>query len=286
MTGSNPQSVARRSSGNAVAQAVPDKWPAPIGRPPSIENRHPSELEVDDSYQRSTDTKRSQSLIRKIASNWDWRMCLPLVVSRRDDAFYVIDGQHRLAAARLRGDIPFLPCCITTYNTVADEAAMFVAMNRTRKAIGVLDDFHAAVAGNDPDVLAVCKLVEDAGFTVARTSGSVAWPVGAVAFTTSIKKVRKKHGSEICAEALNAMAEAFPDEVLNAGASTFLALCDIALAGSAPDRDRLIKALRTKNQKGWASLVVGVKGGGEDRARAVRQMVLMMYDDLAKAAEA
>jgi hypothetical protein len=257
----------------------PKSWPAPLGRPPSIENRHPSELEIDDSYQRSTATESSQRLIRKIAANWDWRMCLPLVVSNRADAFYVIDGQHRLAAARLRGDIPFLPCCVSVYASVADEATMFVAMNRIRKSIGQADDFHAAVAGGDIDATAVRDLIVGAGFTVARSTGSQTWAPGAVSFTSSIRSTMRKHGEKVCADALKLMAEAFPEEVLNAGSSTFRALVKLAVNKEAPDRDRLFRALTTEKQQGWAGYVSAIKGGGEDRALGLKQAFLMAYED-------
>jgi hypothetical protein len=266
---------------NAPPEPKPQRpFPPAKGRPPSIENRHPSELEIDDSYQRSTDTKSSQALIRKIAANWDWRMCQPLVVSKREDAFYVIDGQHRLAAAKLRGDIQFLPCCISTYAGVADEATMFVQINRVRKAINQLDDFQAAAAGGDAEALAVRRVVEAAGFTVSRTTGSHSWVPGAVAFVESIKRTMRKHGERMCLDALTLMAEAFPDEVLNAGASTFLALTKLSINREAPDRDRLLRALLKETQQGWASYVVGIKGGGDDRALALKQAFLMAYDDV------
>ncbi|AHE55686.1 DUF6551 family protein [Sphingomonas sanxanigenens] len=272
--------VAPVATGPAIEAPAPAvKFPAPKGMPPSIEMRHPNELEIDDSYQRSTDVRSSQRLIRKIAENWDWRMCQPLVVSRREGGFYVIDGQHRLAAAQMRGDIPFLPCCISTYASVADEAAMFVAMNRTRKAICKLDDFHAAAAGGDPEAVTVRRLIEEAGFTVSRTTGSTSWVPGAIAFTESIKMILRKHGERVCANALGLMAEAFPDEVLNAGASTFRALVKIDIAREGLDRDRLFRALLTENQQGWAGYVSGIKGGGEDRALAMRQAFLMAYDE-------
>ena len=250
-----------------------------IGRPPSVENRFASELRIDDTYQRSVDTEASQKLIRKIAVNWDWRMCLPLVVSRREDGLYVIDGQHRLAAAQLRSDIPFLPCCLATYSSVAEEAAMFVAMNRTRRAINRLDDFHAATAGGDEDALAVRKLIVDAGFMVSRRTGSQSWVPGEIAFTASIDKVRRRHGAAICAKALRLMSEAFPDEVLNAGASVFLALTKIFLGRDASDEERLLRALLTYDQKGWAGFVSDINGGGEDRAMALKSALLMAYED-------
>lgn len=278
-TAPSPKAARPRGQRGPVPMVKPKTWPQPLGRPPSIENRHPSELEIDTSYQRSTDTSASQALIRKIANNWDWRMCLPLVVSRRDDGFYVIDGQHRLAAAKLRGDIQFLPCCISNYGSVADEAAMFVAMNRTRKAIGQLDDFHAATASGDADAIAVRRMIEAAGYTVARTAGKMTWVPGAVTFTASIRGMLRKHGERVCADSLQLMAEAFPDEILHAGAPTFRALVKLAVNREAPDRDRLFRALLTETQQGWASYVSGSTGGVAERSLALKQAFLMAYEE-------
>ncbi|WP_152520612.1 DUF6551 family protein [Sphingobium sp. HDIP04] len=264
------------------ASTTRKKWPAAKGMPPSIENRNPAELNLDDSYQRSTDNGASRALITKIANGWDWRMCLPLVVSKRDDGtLWVIDGQHRLAAAKLRGDIPFLPCCVAVYGSVADEAAMFVAMNRTRKAMNRLDDFHAAIASGDSEAIVIARLITDAGFTVSRKTGSQSWVPGEVAFTSAIAKVLRKHGEKVCADALRTMAEAFPDEVLNAGASMFTALTKLAISPpEAYDPDRMFRTLLTRNQREWASFLNETKGGGDDRAMQLRQVLLMAYEEV------
>ena len=264
------------------------KWPAAKGNPPSVENRHPSELRLDDSYQRSTDNGASQALIKRIANGWDWRMCLPLVVSKRDDgSLWVIDGQHRLAAALLRGDIPFLPCVIGVYGSVADEAAMFVAMNRARKPMNRLDDFHAAIASGDSEAIQIAQIITDAGFTVSRKTGSQSWVPGEVAFTSAIAKVLRKHGAKVCADALRIMAEAFPDEVLNAGASMFTALTKLAI--SPPDgfdHGRMFRALLKRNQREWASFLNEVKSGGDERALALRDVMLMAYEEEGEAVDA
>lgn len=80
---------------------------------------------------------------------------------------------------------------------------MFVAMNRTRKAIGQLDDFHASVASGDTDAIAIEKLITNAGLTVSRTTRSQSWAPGAVTFTSSILSVLRKHGDNVCAEAFS-----------------------------------------------------------------------------------
>lgn len=257
------------------------RWPAAKGNPPSVENRHPSELRLDDSYQRSTDNGASQALIKKIATGWDWRMCLPLVVSKRDDgSLWVIDGQHRLAAAILRGDIPFLPCCVGVYGSVADEAAMFVAMNRARKPMNRLDDFHAAIASGDGDAIEIARLITSTGFTVSRRTNSQGWKPGEVAFTGAIAKVLRKHGAQVCTGALQAMAETWPNQVLNAGSSMFLALTKLEVnPPEGFDRARLMQALRRRDQREWASFLNEVKGGGDERALQLRKVLLMAYEE-------
>ncbi|QUT04822.1 hypothetical protein KFK14_17550 [Sphingobium phenoxybenzoativorans] len=262
----------------AVARKA--KFAPPLGMPPSIENRNPAELNIDDGYQRSIDTGPSKALIERIARSWDWRMCLPLVVSKRDDgSLWVIDGQHRHAAAMLRGDISYLPCCVGVYGSVADEAAMFVAMNRARRAINRLDDFHAAQAGGDAEALQIAELIEAAGFTVSRKTGVASWVPGEVAFTSAIGAVLRKHGAAVVSQALDMMAKAFPGERLVAGSPVFTALCRILVRP--PDNfdpERLAAGLRTFDMKGWASFLAQAKGGDE-RAQRLRETLLMAYDD-------
>lgn len=293
--GATLPAVAPKIAGNPHKSAVSTRpvagskrWPAAKGNPPSVENRSPTELRLDDSYQRSTDNGASKALIKRIATGWDWRMCLPLVVSKRDDgSLWVIDGQHRLAAALLRGDIQFLPCCVGVYGSVADEAAMFVAMNRARKPMNRLDDFHAAIASGDSEAIEITKLITDAGFTVSRKTGSQSWRPGEVAFTSAISKVLRKHGAKVCADALRTMQEAWPGEVLNAGASMFTALTKLAISPPVGfDHDRLFRALRKRTQREWASFLNETKGGGDDRAAQLRQVLLMAYEEEGAAADA
>lgn len=265
----------------SIAPASPKHQPA-RGSMPSIEWVQLDRLQVDDSYQRSIDAGPSKVLIARIGREWDWRLCVPLMVSRRADGLFVIDGQHRLSGARLRDDVPQLPCCISVYAGPADEAAMFVAANRERRAMNRLDDFHAAQAGGDKDALAVAALIESVGFTVSRHTGSAAWALGEVAFTSAIAGVRRKHGDGVVRDALQAMADAFPDERLVAGSFIFTAICRVLVTPPKDfDRERLFKALLKFDMKGWASFIAQTKGG-DTRASALREMLLAAYDDLAK----
>jgi len=263
---------------NNMSRDTKRKYPPVRGTPPSIEFVDVNHLRVDMDYQRSIDNQASKKLIASIAANWDWRLCTPLAVSRRGDDRYVLDGQHRLAAARMRGDLPHLPCSISTYDGPADEAAMFVAANRARRAINRLDDFHAALVAGDEDALEVRRVVEAAGLKVARKTGSQSWAPGEVAFTGSVQKVLGKHGEDLVVEALTAIALAFRGEVLANGASLFIGLTRILV--SPPEglnRQRLFSSLTHHSMKEWGDFVHGVKGL-DLRAQAMRAALMKAYE--------
>lgn len=117
------------------------------------------DLRVDESYQRGpTEVK-----IKSIARDWSWIACGAIIVADRENIFYVVDGQHRVLAARRRSDIKVLPCIVfETLNAVA-EARGFLAANTQRKPISGLDRFRALVVTNDPAALLVKKLCDQVG---------------------------------------------------------------------------------------------------------------------------
>jgi hypothetical protein len=207
-------------------------------------------------------------------------MCLPLVVSKRDDgSLWVIDGQHRLAAAKLRGDIPFLPCCVGVFGSVADEAAMFVAMNRARKPMNRLDDFHAALAASDAEAIEIQDLVSEAGLTISRNTSSTAWKPGEIAFTASIASTLRKHGRQIASAALTNIAEAFSGQRVVHSGSIFLGLVKVLVSPPVGfDPDRMFQALMRYSAEDWGTFLTGLKGG-DTRAAAIRDALLMAYDE-------
>jgi hypothetical protein len=233
---------------------------------------------MDDSYQRSTDNQASQRLITSIAANFDWRLCAPLIVSRRGDGeFVVIDGQHRTMAAKLRG-MDDLPCCVFTYDSPEDEAKFFITANRSRKPMNRLDDFHAAIAAGDDLALEIRRIVTSAGLSVARNTASSAWKPGEIAFTSSIASTLRKYGAEITGKALTLIAEAFPDQKVVHAGSIFLGLVKILTARATFDPDRLFRALLKYDADGWGSFVHGLKGG-DTRASAIRDALMMAYEE-------
>lgn len=227
-----------------------------LGHRPSLEFRRLDELEIDTDYQRTIATGTSQTLIRRIAMFWDWGLCQPLTVARRADGrLMVVDGQHRLAAARMRNDIHDLPCVITSYDCAGDEAAAFVALNQQRRPLTKLDLFKAASAAEDNDALAILDLLKQAGLKLAGHTNYTAWKPGMVSNISGIQNSFRIHGPKITLAALTALARAFEGEVLRYAGSLFPGIAGFmaeqAKAGKPVSIDDLVSTLRKRTQRAW-----------------------------------
>ena len=251
-----------------------------IGSPPAPQFVQIDQLKVDDSYQRSIEGGASKKLIRKIAENWDWRLCLPLIVSRRNGELYVIDGQHRKEGAALRGDIRDLPVVVFDFEDPQQEAALFVQANRSRRAMSTLDDFHAAVAAGDAKAIAINNVVTEAGLVVGRNQAWQYWQPGEVIFTQAIKKALVSQGKEIATRALTMIALAFDGMVLVGGGAIFTGLC-IFMQGREKDglpfdEDLMVSVLSEVGIPGWKEATEGVESG-QDRNDAILKAMEEAY---------
>lgn len=123
-------------------------------------------IDVDLDYQRNT----NQAKVLDIARNWSWVACGTITVADRDGTFYAIDGQHRVAAARLRSDITNLPCVIFKVDGVRAEAEGFLAANTGRKPLTGIDKYRAKILTADEATVALSGLLDRAGYTVRNSS--------------------------------------------------------------------------------------------------------------------
>lgn len=229
---------------------------APLGSPPTLEWRAVAELLIDDSYQRAIDTGPSQSLIRKIAMYWDWGLCQPLAVSRRPDgALTIVDGQHRASAARLRGDIPHLPCVITSYASAGDEAAAFVALNQMRRPLSALDLFKAAVAAEDTEALLILDCLTGAGLSLAPHSNYTAWKLGMVQNVGGLRECFRGKGERVLRDALIVLAGAYPGQVLRYAGTIFPGIAHIVANEHQGCSDEEIQRIEKEFLPGMVDLV-------------------------------
>ena len=262
------------------------------GEKPVLEWVPLDKMGIDSSYQRSLDSPISQSLIRRIAQFWDWNLCQPLTVARRVfGPLRVVDGQHRLAAARLRGDIEALPCVIAAYASAGDEAAAFVALNQQRRPLVKLDLFKAALAAEDQTAVALSQMILNAGLTVAPHTNYTVWKPGMFAHITPLDNAYRGLGEKVAAAALNALAEAFRGEVLRyagpiySGVAGFIASeCVIggeheeAEVARAVRHKVLVTALRSLPQADWKTAILHEMAlSGSRRYVAAKAVVAARY---------
>lgn len=124
-------------------------------------------------YQRPVDEKEVDRLIRE----WDDRLLDPLVVSFRDGKFYVVDGQHRVAAMRKMngGKEVMVPCTIYSGLTYEQEAELCYKLDKAKKRLTLAQATNAlAESGTDADIRNVKSLIEANGFVwaLSRRSGA------------------------------------------------------------------------------------------------------------------
>ena len=246
------------------------KFKPPLGTLPVLQYVLPAQLQIDAAYQRSLEGEQSQTLVRGIAQYWNWDLCQPLVVARRPDGkLYVIDGQHRLAAARMRGDIAQLPAVVVQYETVEDEAASFVLLNQQRKPLSKLDLFKAAVASGDTSASAIVAAMDKAGLRLAPHTNFTAWKPGMVSNIAGIEACWRGRGALVTELALKAMAQGFKGQVLRYAGTIFpgiAALIDFEVKasgtgfGSDPEIwDMIVELLGDRSQEDWRKAIMEVR---------------------------
>lgn len=237
---------------------VPPKFNPVRGRLPVLQYCAPDELRIDPKYQRGLDGK-SLDLVARIAREWDWDLYTPLTVARRaNGALFVIDGQHRLAAALRRGDLAQLPCVVTDSGGLDEEAARFVRLNRDRKPLTRIDLFRAAVVSGDKQAAAISRALGKAGLQLAPHTNWTAWKPGMVAHVGGIEREWNRRGAAVAEAALLALGQGFAGQVQRYAGTLFrgvATVCGDEMAGGkafAPERfERLVDLLASRTQDQW-----------------------------------
>lgn len=126
------------------------------------------DLQIDAQYQRHA----NESKLMAIARDWSWIACGAIVVADREGVLYVVDGQHRVLAARRRSDISTLPCLVFRTSAARQEAQGFLSANTQRKPITSADRFRALLTVENRAAMMVQDLLQQAGRSAGGSSAS------------------------------------------------------------------------------------------------------------------
>jgi hypothetical protein len=146
--------------------------------------------------------------VADLARRYDPANVGTLVVSARSDGNHVvIDGQHRVLAARdaLQADAEF-HCDLRYGLTVAQEAALFLELNK-RRAVSPIDKFRKhVIAEHEPEV-SIDKVLENLGIGMQRHVGP-----RAVGGPRAVTAIHRKGGDALLALTLSLALEAWPND--------------------------------------------------------------------------
>lgn len=231
-------------------------------------------IDVDHSYQRTMEGKRSLALIERMLANFRWPAFGALLVApTKSDGilnrYAVMDGQHRLAAAKkLR--IAEVPCIIIRADSIAEQAAAFLAANRDRTIVNPYALQRAMlVAGND-DAMAINAACRAAGVEIP------AYPIPAnllkVNQTLAIGAVRRiieADGVSAATDALKVLRGAFIKEVGGLRAHHILGVNAALRFGAAPEE--ITRKLAKLGVKGFDKAIAErvFKAGGTKSAAVI-----------------
>ena len=121
------------------------------------------DLLIED-YQRELKVKR----VRELTRTFDINMVGTLKVSLRNGGYYIMDGQHRKAAAE-GNNVESLPCLVYIGLSYEDEAILRRAFNNAVKD-SATDVFRLRLAAEEPQAKAIKRIVESSGFELDLTS--------------------------------------------------------------------------------------------------------------------
>lgn len=134
------------------------------------------------------------------------------VLSHRDNAWWCIDGQHRIEALRQFGfTTETIQCWVHEGLSEEDEAERFLSLNDTL-AVDALAKFTAAVTAGRPDECEINSVVLANGCVVSRQS-SLPGAIGAV---RTLHRIYSRSGPHVLARTLRIAHNAYGDPGLEA----------------------------------------------------------------------
>lgn len=136
-----------------------------VDEPGKFELINKNKLMIDRSYQRSA----SEIRVKLINKDWSWVACGAIIVAKRKEGYFVVDGQHRVLAALTRPDITTLPCIVFNVKDIKDEAQGFITTQVGRKPLQVIDKFNALVISGDKTAILVQELLDEFGLRPGKS---------------------------------------------------------------------------------------------------------------------
>lgn len=183
-------------------------------QPPTLMWIDPTELRVDESYQRNL-SKKSIRLIMRIIREFNWSHYKMPVVAKDEDTntFYVIDGQHTaIACATIAAKSPKfgkIPISVVDAETLADRAKGFISHNQNRINVLPVQLHYSSIIAGDAKAVEIDTVCNNAGITILRMPpNNGQYRPGETMALGSIKSLINKYGAESATRVLSCLRHA------------------------------------------------------------------------------
>ncbi len=285
-SGATPLSAVKEKLAGAALQAKQraEQASTDLGPEPRLEWVPKGEISIDRRYQREMG-KENWAHANRIMREWSWLHYQPIVIASvahdngTGGGYVVVDGQHRLEAAKKHPLIDRLPAYIVSAD-LAQQARAFVVLNARRIGVTRLQRFWASYAADDPVARRIHRICADAGVAITRSGGVLPpkttfatftleklLPLGGGAITTALKVLAETHGDA---------RDAFKSPLI-------FALVQVA-AGRTFSRRRLVEVLKAVDLDQFMGRAKSWRGqNGGTLEKAAERELRLLYDGRAAA---
>lgn len=156
---------------------------------------------------RVADVRIDSAYQRDLSSTWvhqhmpfDQQQASAIVVSARAGVLFGIDGHHRLALAQASG-IEFINAFVIEGLSQRDEARIFTRAQRERRNLTAHALYRADLVAQDPDTLAMERVVLAAGFRIGKNFSSP----DIITAIDSLRYIQRYGGEDLLARTLEAV---------------------------------------------------------------------------------
>lgn len=177
-----------------------------------------------------------------IAKKWSKKFSMKLVnaiiVSNRDGVNYIVDGQHRSAAARIKG-IRTLPAVVHYGLSYEEEAELFVELNKERRGLLVSEVFRGEVEAGNPRAIDLKSAIHAADYEIGKGQGR-----RKVQALQVLQKIYSADGPEMVTQVLQVLGDAYDGSSEANGRLMILGVWRfVSVYKGMFSRDRLVKRL-------------------------------------------
>lgn len=172
-----------------------------LAKKPEIQDVPVRKMTVSEAAQRRFRPHRMKDFVP-----FDMDMIGVPVVSMREGKYFVVDGQHRVAAIReniVNAESISIRCKVYFGLSERQEAELFLFYNNSMP-VRTLDKFRVAVTAGHDEQVAITEAVESAGFRIAASSAP-----GGINCVAVLQKIYSRAGASIIARSLKVIADTF-----------------------------------------------------------------------------